>query len=227
MQPTSRTACTRRFAELRRRQPVYWSPSLGYWLITSYELVEEVLRNPADYSSFGAEGSYIHRLPPDVVELSATTLVHHFQQPGLIHSDGAKHSELRRAVNPPFATRGAGAAHRHRSGPGRPAPRASPDVGRAVRRRDHAGPTAPGPGDRGECSASPPRRSTGSRCGPCSSPASSPVPNRNRTSPAISTPALVEWRHFVAELIDTRTRETRRRLRQRRGRGDRRWADDP
>ena len=69
--------------------------------MTSYELVEEVLRNPADFSSFGAEGAYINRLPDDVLE-SLTTLLHHFRQPGLIHSDGTKHSELRRAVNPPF-----------------------------------------------------------------------------------------------------------------------------
>ena len=89
------------FAELRERAPVYWSPSLNYWLVTRFDLVEEVLRNPADYSSQGAEGAYIRRLPAEVLE-SLRVLPHHFQHPGLIHSDGAKHTALRRMVNPSF-----------------------------------------------------------------------------------------------------------------------------
>ena len=89
------------FAELRRRAPVYWSPSLNYWLVTRFDLAEEVLRNPADFSSHGAEGAYIRRLPADVLE-SLRVLPYHFHQPGLIHSDGAKHTALRRAVNPSF-----------------------------------------------------------------------------------------------------------------------------
>ena len=89
------------FAELRRRAPVYWSPSLNYWLVTRFDLVEEVLRNPADYSSQGAEGDYIRRLPTEVIE-SLQVLPHHFQHPGLIHADGAKHTALRRTVNPSF-----------------------------------------------------------------------------------------------------------------------------
>ncbi len=89
------------FAELRRRAPVYWSPTLGYWLVMSYPLIEEVLRNPADFSSHGAEGTYIRRLPAEVLE-RLRILPYHFRQPGLIHSDGAKHTALRRAVNPSF-----------------------------------------------------------------------------------------------------------------------------
>ncbi len=89
------------FAELRERAPVYWSPSLNYWLVTRFDLVEQVLRNPADFSSHGAEGAYIRRLPADVLE-SLRILPYHFRQPGLIHSDGARHTALRRAVNPSF-----------------------------------------------------------------------------------------------------------------------------
>ena len=63
--------------------------------------MEEVLRNPVDFSSHGAEGAYIRRLTGEVIE-SLRVLPYHFRQPGLIHSDGAKHTELRRAVNAPF-----------------------------------------------------------------------------------------------------------------------------
>ena len=89
------------FAELRRSAPVYWSPSLNYWLVTRFDLVEELFRNPDDFSSQGAEMAYIRRLPDDVFE-SLRIIPYHFRQPGLIHSDGAKHTALRRAVNPPF-----------------------------------------------------------------------------------------------------------------------------
>ena len=89
------------FAELRRRAPVYWSPSLNYWLVTRFDLTEELFRNPGDFSSQGAEMAYIRRLPGDVFE-SLRIIPYHFGQPGLIHSDGTKHSALRRAVNPPF-----------------------------------------------------------------------------------------------------------------------------
>ena len=89
------------FAELRRRAPVYWSPSLNYWLVTRFDLVEELFRNPDDFSSQGVEMAYIRRLPDDVFE-SLRIIPYHFGQPGLIHSDGTKHSALRRAVNPPF-----------------------------------------------------------------------------------------------------------------------------
>ena len=89
------------FAELRERAPVYWSPSLGYWLVTRFDLTEELFRNPGDFSSRGAEMAYIRRLPGDVFE-SLRIIPYHFGQPGLIHSDGTKHLALRRAVNPPF-----------------------------------------------------------------------------------------------------------------------------
>ncbi len=89
------------FAELRERAPVYWSPSLNYWLVTRFDLVTEVLRSPADYSSRGAEEAYIRRLPPEVID-SLKVLPHHFGHPGLIHSDGADHTTLRRTLNPPF-----------------------------------------------------------------------------------------------------------------------------
>ncbi len=89
------------YAELRGRAPVYWSPSLGYWLVTSYTLIEEVLHNPGGFSSHGATGAYIERLPREVLD-SLRVMRHHFRQPGLIHSDGARHTALRRAVNPAF-----------------------------------------------------------------------------------------------------------------------------
>ncbi|MDE0652340.1 MAG: hypothetical protein OXI26_01645, partial [bacterium] len=74
------------FAELRKRAPVYWSPSLNYWLVTSFDLVEELFRSPDDFSSRGAEFAYIRRLPDDVFE-SLQIIPYHFSQPGLIHSD--------------------------------------------------------------------------------------------------------------------------------------------
>ena len=42
--------------------PSYWSPYLGQWLVTSYEAVEEVLRQPRVFSNFGFDTTFIGQL---------------------------------------------------------------------------------------------------------------------------------------------------------------------
>ena len=87
---------------LRETAPVYWSPYLRQWLVTSFELVEEVLRQPRRFSSFGFDTSYIAELPADS-RSEVSTLEHHFQQRGLIQADPPEHTRLRRALGPSFA----------------------------------------------------------------------------------------------------------------------------
>ena len=88
-------------AFLRENAPIYWSTTLGQWLVTSHRLAEEVLLHPSDFSSFGAELHYIERLPQAVRE-GLLVLEHHYSEPGLIHSDGDNHTRLRRAVSSSF-----------------------------------------------------------------------------------------------------------------------------
>ena len=89
---------------LREETPVYWSGVLKQWLVTSYDLVEEVLLNPTVFSNYGYESSYIERLPTEFL-IEVDTLRHHWKQEGLMHSGRPKHTRLRRAVGPSFTPR--------------------------------------------------------------------------------------------------------------------------
>ena len=89
------------YRRLREEAPVYWSPYLGQWLVTSYEHVEEVLRQPRVYSNFGFDTSYIGRLADDE-RTDVPTLEHHFRQRGLIQADPPEHTRLRRALGGHF-----------------------------------------------------------------------------------------------------------------------------
>ena len=92
------------YRALREHAPVYWSPYLGQWLVTSYELVEQVLRQPRIFSSYGFDTAYIARLPSDDRAV-VPTLEHHFHQRGLIQADPPEHTRLRRALGEHFAQR--------------------------------------------------------------------------------------------------------------------------
>ena len=67
------------YCGLRERAPVYWSPYLGQWLVTSYAGVEEVLRQPRVFSNFGFDTTYIGQLTAEE-RAAVPTLDHHFQQ---------------------------------------------------------------------------------------------------------------------------------------------------
>ena len=92
------------YEALRNEMPVYWSALLNQWLVTSYDLAEEVLLNAEAFSNYGFESSYIERLPEECL-IEVDTLRHHYSQEGLIHSDQPKHTHLRRPVSPSFAPR--------------------------------------------------------------------------------------------------------------------------
>lgn len=90
------------YRRLREEAPVYWSPYLQQWLVTSFELVEAVLRQPRLFSNFGFDTGYIGRLE-DADRANVPTLVHHFAQRGLIQADPPEHTRLRRVLGAPFA----------------------------------------------------------------------------------------------------------------------------
>lgn len=89
------------YRALRARAPVYWSQHLEQWLITPFNLVEQTLMQPVRFSNYGYDTLFIARLGKDAT--SFPTLVHHFQQRGLIISDPPEHTRLRRAVRAPFS----------------------------------------------------------------------------------------------------------------------------
>ena len=92
------------YRAVRDRQPVYWSPLLDQWLVTSYDLVEEMLLNPAVFSNYGYESGFVERLPVEFL-VEVDTIRHHWKQEGLMHSTPPKHTRLRRALGPSFTPR--------------------------------------------------------------------------------------------------------------------------
>ena len=92
------------YHELRRRAPVYWSESRRHWLVTSMDLVDQVLGNPADFSSVGFERRRIDGLPSEV-GAHAGRVADHFAVLQLVSSDPPDHTRLRRAFGAQFLPR--------------------------------------------------------------------------------------------------------------------------
>lgn len=90
------------YRTLRTHAPIYWCEHLGQWLVTSFELVEHVLRQPRLFSNFGFDSAYISRLGAED-RTSLSVLIHHFEQRGLIQADPPDHTRLRRGLGPRFA----------------------------------------------------------------------------------------------------------------------------
>ncbi|HPG26389.1 MAG TPA: cytochrome P450 [Myxococcota bacterium] len=84
------------FADLRRRDPVYWnaeSADRGFWSILRYDDIVEVSKNPATFSS--TEGINLERV---IVEATADA-----QAPNLISIDPPIHVQYRNSLKPAFS----------------------------------------------------------------------------------------------------------------------------
>lgn len=89
---------------LRREAPVYWSEHRKHWLVTGMDLVEEVLGDPADFSSVGFESRRIAALP-EAVAREAGQVADHFAILQLVSSDPPDHTRIRRAFGSHFLPR--------------------------------------------------------------------------------------------------------------------------
>lgn len=81
------------FAKLRTEAPIYYSTTIGGWLLTRHADVDVVLRDADTFSSKGRVIYLLNQLP---VETSAKVpLLHHHFATGLAHSDAPEHRRLR------------------------------------------------------------------------------------------------------------------------------------
>ncbi len=92
------------YHRLRQHAPVYWSEAEGQWLVTSFDLVDEMLSRPEDFSSVGFEQRRIHQLAGPV-RARAARVEEHFAAPQLVSSDPPDHTRLRRAFGRVFLPR--------------------------------------------------------------------------------------------------------------------------
>lgn len=92
------------YRRLREHAPVYWSPTLDSWLVTTFELVDEVLTDPDRFSSVGAELEHIGKLDASVLAESPV-LTDHFAAAQLNITDPPDHIRIRRAFGRSFVPR--------------------------------------------------------------------------------------------------------------------------
>jgi cytochrome P450 len=92
------------YRRLREIAPVYWHELGRQWLVTSFDLVDEVLADPQRFSSVGAELAHVDQLGED--GRAATPVLHaHFAANQLNIADPPEHTRIRRALARPFLTR--------------------------------------------------------------------------------------------------------------------------
>jgi cytochrome P450 len=91
------------FRDLRNLEPVYWSPSWGMWLITRFDDVSAIKRDPVRFCNAGRVAGRLAMLTPsEREELSAFRA--HFAA-GLIDSDPPEHTRLRAIIMRAFTPR--------------------------------------------------------------------------------------------------------------------------
>ncbi len=81
------------FARLRKEYPVFFSETLGGWIVTRHEDVSAILHDHENYSSKGRVLHLINQLEPEIQE-QLQLLQMHFAT-GLAHSDAPEHKRLR------------------------------------------------------------------------------------------------------------------------------------
>jgi len=92
------------YHRLRDAAPILWSEHQGHWVVTSFDLVQEVLTQHETFSSVGFETRHIDRLP-EPTRLAAVAVTAHFETLQMVSSDPPDHTRLRRAFGPGFLPR--------------------------------------------------------------------------------------------------------------------------
>ena len=85
------------YARARREEPVFWSESLGLWVVTRYEDVCAVAKDAARFSSFDSFTPTPATVPPPP-ELLAEMMKGFPQLPSLVTSDPPAHTQQRALV---------------------------------------------------------------------------------------------------------------------------------
>ena len=72
--------------------PIFFAPSIGYYVITRYADIEEVFRDPATYSAAAAQAPLVPLVPEAQQILLAGG---HKPQPSMVSLDEPEHARLR------------------------------------------------------------------------------------------------------------------------------------
>lgn len=89
---------------LRQVSPVYWSESIGGWILTRYDDILATFKDSRNYSNEGRLGRASQYLSSGT-RAKLATFEAHYQTKGLLHSDPPDHTRLRRIVLRAFSPR--------------------------------------------------------------------------------------------------------------------------
>ena len=87
---------------MQREAPVYWSDSIGGWLVTRYDDIMSTFRHTKEYSNEGRLGRAAAHLPA-AERQKLRVFEDHYTTKGLLHSDPPDHTRLRRFTGKAFS----------------------------------------------------------------------------------------------------------------------------
>ncbi|ACY17231.1 cytochrome P450 [Haliangium ochraceum] len=88
--------------QARATTPVFFSPPLGTWVVTRYDHVVEILRDPARFSSAASTTNVPGPPPPPVLEVLSRGVAY---APNSVDLDPPRHTLFRRLINKAFTPR--------------------------------------------------------------------------------------------------------------------------
>jgi cytochrome P450 len=91
------------YARLREEDPVHWCEPWGQWVVTRFDDVLAVNKDPKRFSSAGWERKFIAQLPPELQQLPH--MQRHYGTKVLSMTDPPEHTRLRRLVVRSFTPR--------------------------------------------------------------------------------------------------------------------------
>lgn len=83
------------FAQARQKEPVFYSPEIDYWVVSRYDDVMQVLKDPKTFSATAAVEMI---KPPCDAALAVLAEVDFIPQPFLVDEDGPLHAQRRRVL---------------------------------------------------------------------------------------------------------------------------------
>lgn len=87
--------------QLQREEPVYWSESIGGWIVTRYDDIVPTFRDVAHFSNYGRFAKTVEYLPMTDRQKLAP-FENHYRQKSLLQSDPPDHTRLRALMVKPF-----------------------------------------------------------------------------------------------------------------------------
>lgn len=88
--------------QLQMEEPVYWSESIGGWIVTRYDDIVPTFRNVDHFSNYGRFAKTVEYLPLEERQKLAP-FESHYRQKSLLQSDPPVHTRLRGLMAKPFS----------------------------------------------------------------------------------------------------------------------------